>query len=1359
MRRSTFLPTALAVIMAVCASISSGQNLTIPAPGSKTAQYGRLPLSFEANQGQTDPRVRFLSRGSGYSLFLTDSEAVLSLSKGRTGGAEEASPLSSSNSTDKEKSVVLMQLKGANAGARVFGLDQLPGKANYFIGNDPAKWRTGLPTYAQVKYEGVYPGIDLIYYGNQRQLEYDFAVAPGADPGVIRLRFAGAEKLSLSQDGDLRIAAAHGDVTLRRPVVYQSKGGQRRPVDGKFMLLAGNQVGFRIGTYDRSATLVIDPVLTYSTYLGGSNGGRQDFATAIAVDASGNAYVTGSTQSTDFPVTRNALQPNYTARFQTAFVTKFSADGSTQVYSTYFGGTYNNYGSGIAVDSSGAVYLTGWTGSKDFPTTKDAYQTALAGRANAFVTKLSADGSELVYSTFLGGSGEDSATGIAIDSAGEACVSGSAHSSDFPLKNALQSTNKFTNGGTNGFVTKLTADGTGLVFSTYLGGSGNQGSQDYTSAIAVTPGGAVYVTGVTNSTDFYTSPEAFQFRNTSSYSNAFVTAISASGNAYIYSTYFGGNYREGGLGIALDSAGDAYLTGFSASPNFYTTKGAYQTTAAGGSTPFVAKFDPTGSKVLYSTLIGGASYYGGGDEGNAIVVDSLGEAYISGSVSIDNFPVTTGAYQAKRTGNPNAFVTKFNSTGSALLYSTYFGGSTNDYTMGLALDTDGDLYLAGYTTSTDFPTQNAFQPMNNAAGNGSNAFVSKLDIGFQTTTSVTSSTNPQRQNFPVTFTARVTANFSDQIPTGNVVFTIDGGAGITVALDATGKATYSTSSLTPKCGGHVIAVSYSGDSNFLVSSASLTQTIVGAPASIASVSGTPQNGTYGSFFTNPLVIIVKDACSNPVFNTSVTFAGTGATLQVAPPPAPPATPVNPGTASLQVNTGSNGQASVYAYAATSGALSVSASVAGVTTPASLTLNAAKAQLIFTANPATAVYNQPLPQLTFTIDGFVNGDSASVLSGAPSLSTTATVGSPVGPYPIIIGPGTLAAANYTFSFVNNTLTMGKEPQTITFNPPSPWTVTYGQGPIPVSATSTCGLPVTLSVTQGPGVLNRTTLTITAAGTIIITANQAGNTNCLAAPATMLTIYVKPKGQTVTLTAPETTYRYPVKELVPLTARSTSGLPVSLRVISGPAVLVGNDLKIIGAGTVIVTATQLGNADYLPVTLKRPLTIDVKKGDQNITFHNLPGTAIYGEKLTLDATATSSLPVRFSALSGPGKISGDELRFIGAGEVVIAASQAGNANYLPAREAKASIAVAKAKLKVIANNFTIRKGQPLPAFTYNFEGFVNGDTKATAVTGKPKLITSATANSAPGTYSITISNGTLASKNYAFTFKNGTLTITK
>ncbi|OGT27859.1 MAG: hypothetical protein A2Z17_01365, partial [Gammaproteobacteria bacterium RBG_16_66_13] len=669
--------------------------------------YLRLPPSFEANRGQSDGQVKFLSRGPGYTLFLTPTEAVFVLSQPRpdvaagTGDAGITEPV-----------VVRTQLLGANPAPQVLGLNELPGRSNYFIGNDPRNWHVDIPTYARVRYEQVYPGIDLVYYGKQGQLEYDFVVHPGADPGVIELGVQGARELTLDPQGDLIVHTAGGELTHCAPVIYQEIDGRRQFVPGGYDLKGPERVGFATAAYDSSRPLVIDPSLRYSTFLGGSS---DDRGLGIAVDGSGNAYVTGFTGSTNFP-TANALQPSFGGGVD-VFVTKVDASGSALVYSTFLGGSAFDEGVGIAVDGSGNAYVTGATFSSDFPTANALQPAFGGGRGDVFVTKVNADGSALAYSTYLGGSGGETTFGgegvggIAVDGSGNAYVTGLTDSADFPTANALQPV-KLT-GRETAFVTKVNAAGSALVYSTFLGGS----TYDQGYGIAVDGSGNAYVTGLAASPDFPTAnalQPAFGGGE-----DAFVTKVNAAGSALVYSTFLGGSSYDRGLGIAVDGSGNAYVTGFTGSTNFPTAN-ALQPAFGGGDDAFVTKVNADGSALAYSTYLGGNAF----DRGFGIAVDGSGNAYVTGFTGSTNFP-TANALQPAFGGGDDAFVTKVNADGSALAYSTYLGGNAFDRGFGIAVDGSGNAYVTGLAASPDFPTANALQP---AFGGGfADAFVTKVN--------------------------------------------------------------------------------------------------------------------------------------------------------------------------------------------------------------------------------------------------------------------------------------------------------------------------------------------------------------------------------------------------------------------------------------------------------------------------------------------------------------------------------------------------------------------------------------------------------------------------------------------------------
>ncbi len=681
--------------------------------------YGKLPLSFEANQGQTDGRVNFLSRGSGYSLFLTPTEAVLALRKpvvsnrGRTRHANaEAEQVPAA-----PPSVVRMKLVGANPSPRVSGLEELPGKNNYFIGNDPSKWRTRVPHYAKVQYDEVYPGVDLVYYGNQRRLEYDLVVEPGADPRGITLSFEGVERLRIDAQGDLVLDTPGGEIRQHKPLVYQEVDGVRREIAGAYVLNGGREVGFQVAAYDRSKPLIIDPVLSYSTYLGD---GGSDIGWGIAVDASGNAYVRGQTSSV-FP-TASPIQPAHSGGTWDAFVTKLNAAGNALVYSTYLGGSGDESSLGevgIAVDSSGNAYVTGRTDSTDFPTASPIQAANGGGSRDAFVTKLNAAGNSLVYSTYLGGTNRDEGYGIAVDASGNAYVAGSTNSDDFPTASPMQPDKNLQ---FDVFVAKLNAAGSALVYSTYLGGSAADEGFD----IAVDTSGSAYVMGSTLSPDFPTA-SPIQPAHGGGIWDAFVAKLNAAGSALVYSTYLGGSGAEsslGAVGIAVDSSGNAYVTGRTDSTDFPTASPIQAAHGGGNRDAFVTKLNAAGNVLVYSTYLGGS----GGDEPFGIAVDASGNAYVMGLTRSTNFP-TANPLQATLDGISDVFVTKLNSPGNALVYSTYLGGNGSDIGYAIAVDASGNAYVTGQTGSGDFPTVNPFQADHAGATDVFIAKISDVAVG------------------------------------------------------------------------------------------------------------------------------------------------------------------------------------------------------------------------------------------------------------------------------------------------------------------------------------------------------------------------------------------------------------------------------------------------------------------------------------------------------------------------------------------------------------------------------------------------------------------------------------------------------
>ncbi len=683
---------ALIASFAITVPASFAQDgLNTPAPSvdrqAAIKAYDNRPLSFEHNVGQTDPHVKFLSRGPGYNLFLTSSEAVLSLHEPPAAGSPQPGAIQAAEPATRGKGTVLrMAFVGANPNLRLVGMDELSGTSNYLVGSDKTTWRTGISTFAKVKYQGVYPGVDLVYYGNQGQLEYDFVVAPGADPSRIQLSFDGARRLRVdASTGDLLITTENGlEVRHARPNVYQQVGSRRVEVATSYHVLNGNQAAFTLAAYDRQHALVIDPTVSFTVFLAGSS---QDVANAVAVDGAGNAYVTGYTLSPDFPRVgaSNGDEGGYEA-----FVTKLSPAGAI-LYSTFWGGTGVDAGTGIAVDSTG-VFVSGYTSSSNFQGQRIG---SSAGGIHAFVTKFQLTGGIPIYSLELSGSSYDEANAIALDSSHNAYITGITYSTDFPIIGTWQTSN---HGGYDAFVAKVDANGN-LVKSAYIGGS----SSDWANGIAVDGSGNVYITGETFSVDFpHTMPVTLIAGG-----NTFVSKINNSFTGFSYSTEFGGGSNYG-TSIALDSIGDAYIAGnVGYNTYFPTTPGAFQTTrpSLSGDSAYVAKIDYLGG-FAYATYLGGSN---GSTDATAITVHGDG-IYVAGRTSSTTFP---GA--PVLTPNPTAgWVVKLTPQLNALDYTTFLGATINGVAVyqgsRLGRLTDPQIYTVGmrYTGGLTYQYQDAF---------------------------------------------------------------------------------------------------------------------------------------------------------------------------------------------------------------------------------------------------------------------------------------------------------------------------------------------------------------------------------------------------------------------------------------------------------------------------------------------------------------------------------------------------------------------------------------------------------------------------------------------------------------------------
>ena len=1351
-----------------------------------------VPLNFEANQGQTDASVKFLSRGDGYALFLTPKEAIFKLRNGSV--------------SEKEPSLLRMELLGANGTAEVTGANQLSSTVNYFIGNDSKKWRTGLPTYGKVNYRGIYPGVDAVFYGNQRELEYDFTVAPGADASRIAMVFSGARP-KLDPDGNVLLAFGGDTVTLHKPVFYQGEGSSKKTVDGSYDV-AGNHVRLRIGPYDHSQPLVIDPVISYLTYLGGSTGNSGSVAwtsiscrpnacppggfgwrrgQGIAVDRNGNVYATGTTESIDFP-TLNPLQAANKSAYQwTAYVTKMNPDGTGLVYSTYLGGTGNDEADAIAIDASGNAYVVGETFSGDFPTTSGAYVSQCPVQSQgpppvtycqtngaSFLTKLSPDGQSLVYSTFMPFENTASFHSVAVDTRGRAYVagdgtnygnSGSAPPDFFypttanaviPWNVVDQAYDPHAYNPGMAFVTVFSTDGSSLLYSTLFGDTnpaahGTYGDQTanttHGSGVAVDPVGNFYLVGDTADPNLPITGNAFQKTYSAcvtcyrSYVAKFSPVDSANGPQLQYATYLGDmsaaaanqNLSDQIAGVAADANGSAYVTGYTQTPAFPTTSGTFNPGPCGvltgrGYCPngaFLTKFTPDGTGLAWSTLV---SYSSNTTPSIGAILsprlDARGNVYVIVQAGPGYFAVNP--VQTPTLGTQLG-ITKVDPTGSKIFFSTLLGSPTGtssyggsiQFPGGLDVDPQGNIYVGGMTQGNDLPTTpGAFQTTDPLTSQNWTSFLAKINPFVADTTAL--GINPTTANVgqTVTFTATVNTN-QNGTATGTVNF-MNGSTPLGSApLDSNGSATFSTADL--PAGTYSVTAAYVGDDTFGPSTS--------APKSLTVVGQAPQTITFGALPTvtygvAPITLVATASSGLPV---SYAVAGpatlNGSILSVT----------GVGTVSVTASQGGNDN---YAPA----------------TPVTQSFTVAPAVLTVTANSVGITYGQPVPSLTYTISGFAYLDSIAVVTGNPQESTTGTSTSPTGTYPITITQGTLAAANYTFTFVNGSLTInGGASQTITFGAlPN---VTYGVAPITLMATASSGLPVSYAVT-GPATVSGSILSINGAGNVSVTASQAGNANYAAGTPVTRSFTVSPAVLTVTANNASINYGQAIPTLTYTTTGLVNGDPAS--VLSGAPQLSTTATATSPAGTYPITVMQgtLAAANYTFTFVNGTLTIN-GGASQTITFGTLSNVTYGVAPITLMATASSNLPVSY-VLAGPATLNGTILTITGAGNVSVTASQPGNANYAAATPVTQSFIVARAPLTVTANNASMSYGQPIPTFTYTVKGFVNGDT-GSVLSGAPQESTTATSTSAPGTYPITIGQGTLAATNYTFTFVNATLTI--
>jgi hypothetical protein len=743
---SLFRGGLLVIAGLACASFVHAAGL-VSSPGQPVAAgFGQLPLRFEANAGQTDAEARFLARGHGFTLFLTRGEAVLAL---REPDPSEAQPGKGKAKGRQHNFDVLpkkniqfnlrMSFAGANRQAEIVGAEEQSGPVSYFIGDEPGRWRTGLPSYSRVLYREIYPATDLLFYGREGELEYDFIVRPGGDPAGIMLEFSGADSLALTDAGDLIVQVGGGFLRWRAPVAYQEIDGMRQAVQCAFTHPAADRVGFSVGGYDASQPLTIDPLLVYSTYLGGA---LQDIGRAIAVDRGGNVFVTGQSSSLNFPTNRAFRGTN--SGGADVFVARLNTNASAFLYSTYVGGSNADIGFGIAVDVGGNAYVAGTTESGNFPT-RNPVQSVLKGSSDAFLFKLGTNGTNLIYSTYFGGNYSETAYAVAVDggtnNAYIAGGTGSDNKNDFPSAPSFQSkfgnSATYTLGSIEGFVARFNTSSSGnssLPWWSWLGGN----DDDIVRAITVDGSNGVYVTGETTSCSDCGAnfpvlnalqPTFGGWLDEFIYvTDAFVTKIHTNGNSMIWSTYLGGTSDDVGYGIALDASNNVFVAGSTSSTNFPVTN-AFQSMNGGAGhffvtdDAFLVKIRANGGSLAYGTYLGGDLR----DEAQAVAVDIAGNAWLTGlTFSADDFPTNNVQLQAGFGGDSDAFATMINpnvSGSNSLLFSTYLGGRGQESGFGIAVDTNANCYIVGQTSGTN-SSSGVVQP--NYGGGTADAFVTKI---------------------------------------------------------------------------------------------------------------------------------------------------------------------------------------------------------------------------------------------------------------------------------------------------------------------------------------------------------------------------------------------------------------------------------------------------------------------------------------------------------------------------------------------------------------------------------------------------------------------------------------------------------
>ena len=1082
--RATVLIVGITLAVATSSSVTSAvRRPSNPAAHGRAAvnggAYGSIAPAFIENRGQIDAAVRYYSQGTGYGFFLGPDEITLAL---LGDGTSEGVSLK-------------LRFPGSNPASKLVGASRATGEVNYFQGSDPAGWHTRIPRYTDVAYQELWPGIDLQLRHESGRLKYELRVRPGARVSDIRFAYAGSRGLALDRDGALLVATALGTLRDAPPESYQVIGNQRVPVESKYALLESGgdsaAYGFALGAgYQPGRELVIDPGIEYSTFLGGSS---HELGNGIKVDASGNAYIVGMTQSPNFPTTAGAFRRTGAAsNFGDVFVTKLNATGTALVYSTFIGGNDFEWGRGIAVDTSGNAYVTGQTKSSSFPTTGGAFDRTFnvdtcprcgIDQYDAFALKLNPTGSALVYSTFLGGFDIDDGMAIAVNSAGQAYVAGQTASSNFPTTAGAFDR---TRNGIDTFVTKLNATGSALVYSTYLGGTAVQ----FPSRIAVAGSGEAYVTGSTSSTNFPVTAGAFDTTHNGAF-DVYVTRLNAAGSALVYSTFLGGQDFDSAGSIVLDASGNALLSGSAGSVDFPTTPGAFDQTPD-GSDGYIAKLNAAGSALIFSTVIGGS----GSDGASGVGFDGAGNIWVTGGTGSVDFPITADAFDRSLNGGADAFISELNGTATTLLYSTYLGGTQSETGDDLAIDPANDVYVTGHTYSMDFPTTaGAFDTVFNGDTSifWGDAFVTKLATDTGTSTPPSTPPTPAAPTLESPFNndtpqQPITFHWADTPAAVSYTIQIDDSSSFAAPLVRSANVTvsqYVTSGLAnvphfwrvravnsvgvagPFSAVRTFTPGASPPPSELSTMSTNPSTVVGGNASSATVvmsTPAPEGGALitlasnnpsvasvptsvtvpGNTFTADFIINTTAVTANTTVTITAAYNGNTRTATVTVTPSGPPPPPNATLTSLALNptsvTGgasSTGTITLSGAAPSGGAIvALSSTVPGIAAvPASTTVAAGTSTKTFTVSTAPVSSST-----TVTITANYNGVSRSV-------DLTLTAGAPPPP------PPQGATLTVTAS--------GRSGERVTSSPAGINVSTGSTG----SASFSTGTSITLSVTNG------------------------------------------------------------------------------------------------------------------------------------------------------------------------------------------------------------------------------------------------------------------------------------------------------